>query len=60
MLLLERVKVMQGNRLREVNILIEENRISSIGDKKDKRDIVIDAKGLVAIPRLFNSHTIQQ
>ncbi|MEM0021988.1 MAG: amidohydrolase [Archaeoglobaceae archaeon] len=57
MILIENSKFLRGNELKEGNILIEGNKIVAIGDTKDKSDIVIDAKGLVAIPGLFNCHT---
>ncbi|MEM4523832.1 MAG: amidohydrolase [Archaeoglobaceae archaeon] len=57
MILIEGAKILHGNRILEGNIVIEGNRISYIGEKKDKSDIVIDARGLAAIPGLFNAHT---
>ncbi|MFN3383688.1 MAG: amidohydrolase [Archaeoglobaceae archaeon] len=57
MILIENTKFLKGDRVKEGNILIEENKITAIGDAKDKSDIVIDAKGLAAIPGLFNCHT---
>ncbi len=57
MILIENVKFLVGENLKEGNILIDGNKIVAIGDAKDKSDFVIDAKDLVAIPGLFNCHT---
>lgn len=57
MILIENTKILQGEALKDGNILIEGNRIAAIGEVKDKSDIVIDAKDLAAIPGLFNCHT---
>ncbi|WP_423792670.1 multifunctional 5'-deoxyadenosine/S-adenosyl-L-homocysteine/5'-methylthioadenosine deaminase [Methanocaldococcus indicus] len=39
------------------DILIEGNKISKIGDVKEKNDIVIDGSNMIAIPGLINTHT---
>ncbi len=39
------------------DILIEENKISKIGEVKEKSDIVIDGSDMIAIPGLINTHT---
>ncbi|MDK2875801.1 MAG: 5-methylthioadenosine/S-adenosylhomocysteine deaminase [Archaeoglobaceae archaeon] len=57
MILIENAKVLRGEKLVSANILIDGNRISAIGEVKDRSDIVIDGKGLAVIPGLFNSHT---
>ncbi len=57
MILIENARVLRDGKLVEANVLVEENRISAIGDFKDKSDYVIDGKGLAVIPGLFNSHT---
>ncbi len=44
--------------LKDRDILIEENRISEIGrDLRPNDDDIIDAKGMLAVPGLVNSHT---
>lgn len=57
MILIEGARVLRDERLVTANVLIEDNKISAIGEVKDKSDIVIDGKGLAVIPGLFNSHT---
>lgn len=51
--LIERIRL---NR-REVNIVIEGNRIVSIGKEKDRSGEVINGKGLAIIPGFVNCHT---
>ncbi|NHW23380.1 MAG: amidohydrolase [Archaeoglobales archaeon] len=57
MILIENARVLRDGKLVQANVLLEENKISAIGDFKDKSDYVIDGKGLAVIPGLFNSHT---
>jgi 5-methylthioadenosine/S-adenosylhomocysteine deaminase len=57
MILIQGAKILLGEKIVEGNITIEGNEIASIGEKKDKSDVVIDARGLAAIPGLFNCHT---
>ncbi len=56
MLLIKNAKILT-EKIVTGNILIEENKIIAVGEVSDKSDIVIDAKGLAAIPGLFNAHT---
>ena len=57
MILIRGCKVLTPKGIVAANILIEGNKIAAIGDVSDKSDIVIDAKGMAAIPGLFNTHT---
>jgi 5-methylthioadenosine/S-adenosylhomocysteine deaminase len=57
MILIKDVRILSRNLVKEGSILIEENKISSVGDTKDKSDLVIDGRGKAAIPGLMNTHT---
>ncbi len=47
-----------GEVIRDLDILIEDNRIIKIGrNLKAEDDEIIDAKGMLAIPGLINGHT---
>ncbi len=57
MILIKNGKILTRRGVVEGNLLIEENRISMIGDAWDKSDIVIEADGKAVIPGLVNCHT---
>ena len=50
MILIENARVLRDGRLVQANVLVEENKISAIGEFKDKSDYVIDGIGLAVIP----------
>lgn len=60
-MLIKEVSIVEGGRLlRNVNIAIDESRISGVGPgiKDDSGDdVVIDGSGKLAIPGLVNAHT---
>ncbi len=43
--------------LKKANVLIEGDKITSIGGASDKSDEVIDADGMLLMPGFFNAHT---
>jgi 5-methylthioadenosine/S-adenosylhomocysteine deaminase len=54
MILIENVRFLDGSVR---NIITEGNSIDSVGEKKDRSDIVIDGTGYLVIPGLINTHT---
>lgn len=57
MICIRNVKVLKDNRLVETNIVIDGNKIESVGEEVDKSDVVIDGQSKAAIPGLMNCHT---
>ncbi|MCQ8902629.1 MAG: amidohydrolase [Methanothrix sp.] len=50
--------IQNGSLLKDIDILIEGNRISEVGrDLRPNDDEVIDARNMLAVPGLVNSHT---
>ncbi len=57
MILIKNALILTSKGLERGNILIEDNKIASVGNVSDKSDIVLDADNLAAIPGLVNCHT---
>ncbi|WP_202318417.1 amidohydrolase [Archaeoglobus neptunius] len=57
MILIRDAKVLTPSGVKKTNVLIEENRISAVGDVAEKGDVVIEGKGKAVIPGFFNTHT---
>ncbi len=57
MILIKNALILTSKGLERGNILIEDNKIVSVGDVSDKSDIIIDAENFAAIPGLVNCHT---
>lgn len=47
----------EGRRILTGDVLVEENRITKIGEVKAKADETIDARGKLLLPGLVNTHT---
>lgn len=59
-ILIKNAQVITCNPRNEVfrgDVLIEGNRITKLGEVREKADYVIDGKGKVALPGLINAHT---
>lgn len=54
MICIENVTCLDGS---QQNIVIEENRITSVGKEKDRSGTVIDGKKKLALPSFINTHT---
>lgn len=57
MILIKNVRALTPKGVKTSNVLIDEGKIQSIGEEKDKSDIVIDGNKKALIPGFFNTHT---
>lgn len=57
MILIKNVRTLTPEGVKISNVLIDEGKIQSVGEKKDKSDIVIDGSKKALIPGFFNTHT---
>jgi len=57
MILIKNAKILTPKGIVEGNLKVEEGKISEIGGKAEKSDVVIDGSGKALIPGFFNTHT---
>ncbi|MDI3498488.1 amidohydrolase family protein, partial [Archaeoglobus sp.] len=57
MILIKNAKILTPKGIVEGNLKVEEGKISEIGGKAEKSDVVIDGSRKAVIPGFFNTHT---